>query len=142
MLRLPRPQSTSPATKSSLRGPHEIYSFRLTKCCARREICTSGSTKCCPVPGSHKALHLPRNQYFKVRKVLHLPRNLHSEIPIAQPCQGDSQQKHFQDKIKMPKCSVRLRLPFTSENEPHVQKSRFTAPATKLPCAPAPESVQ
>ena len=35
------------------------------------------------------------------------------------------------DNIKMPKCCFRSRLPPTSELEPHVQKSRLTAPATK-----------
>ena len=68
---------------------------------------------------------------LEVHKVLRLPRDLHCKVHIAQPWQGDSQQKHFYMNMKMPKRSFRLRLPPTSENEPHVQKSRLTARATK-----------
>ena len=67
-----------------------------------------------------------QNLHFKVHKARCLPRNLHIKIHIAQPCQGDSQQE-------MPERSFRsrLRLPPIPENEPHVQKSQSTAPATK-----------
>ena len=80
----------------------------------------------------HKARRLPRTLHFKVHKALRLPRNLHIKIHIAQPCQGESQQEHWtKGSIMMPKCCFRSRLRPVSENEPHVQKSRFTAPATK-----------
>ena len=54
----------------------------------------------------HKVLRLPRNLHFKVHKALHLPRNLHQGPQSTAPAT-------------------------TSENEPHVQVSRFTAPVTK-----------
>ena len=67
-----------------------------------------------------------------------LLRNLHChEICISrftsyspQPCQGVSQQD-LPDNIKMPKRASHSRCPRTSENEPHVQRSRLNAPATK-----------
>ena len=92
---------------------HEICTSRL-KCCVCHQICTSRFT-------------LPLSLCFKVHKALRLPRNLHFEVHIAQPCQGVLPQKRCQRQRQDIKTK---RRPPLSENDPHVQKSRFIAPVT------------
>ena len=69
----------------------------------------------------HQVLRLPRNLYFEVHQALHLPRNLHFEVHqmLCLP-----RNLYFEVHLSA--------VPATkSANEPHVQKSRFTAPVTK-----------
>ena len=91
----------------------------------------------------HKVLRLLRNLHFQVDKVLRLPRNLDSQSAapatksalqdtLRRPARAFCRKSASKDNIKIPKCSFRARLPPMSENDPHVQKSRFTAPVTKL----------
>ena len=101
-----------------------------TSCHVRSDICTSRFTKYCACirhPSATKsALQDPQRAAALATKSAQSAR--------AQPCQSASQQERFQRttrNTKMPKRSFRSTLPQISEKEPHVQKSRITAPATK-----------
>ena len=89
------------------------------------ELCTSRFTN---------AVCLPRNLHFEVEvhKALPLPRNLHFEVHCA--CHEICTSR-FASAVPATKSALR-RPPSAvtatkSANEPHVQKSRFTAPVTK-----------
>ena len=82
----------------------------------------------------HKVLCLPRNLHFEVHKVLCLPRNLHTKrcayhkIGTSQSALRGSQSAAPATKSAHEGSQS---APATkSANEPHVQKSRFTAPVT------------
>ena len=95
------PQS-APATKTTPKGSQSPW----------REICTSRSMRLPRIPQKvHKALVLPRNLHLKAH-ITFAPRALPK---TTSRCQH----------------AAFARLHPTSENEPHVQNSRFTAPATK-----------
>ena len=70
-------------------------------------------------------LCLPRNLHFEDYKVLRLPRNLHIEVHqvLCLP-----RNLHFKASRFTTSAAPRSAK---SANEPHVQKSRFTAPVTK-----------
>ena len=78
-------------------------------------------------------LRLPRNLHFEVHQVLYLPRNLlraQSAVACHETCTSRSTKCCTCHEI----CTSRSQsaVPATkSANEPHVQKSRFTAPVTK-----------
>ena len=84
----------------------------------------------------HQALHLPRNLHFEVHKAPRLPRNLHFEVDKVLYL---SRNLHFEvhKALHLPRNlhiegQSQSAVPATkSANEPHVQKSRFTAPVTK-----------
>ena len=104
----------------------------------------------------HKVLRLPRSLHVEVHQVLCLPRNLHNFPPcfatggeyFAAPVTWFFRRgRHFwhhgarfgQGKWKM--CTSRFTKCCAcpchkSENEPHVQKSRFTAPVTTMSKVP------
>ena len=73
----------------------------------------------------HKVLYLSRNVRFKVHQVLCLPRNLHFSLPRrgSQSATPATKSAHQGSQSAVPATK--------SANEPHVQKSRFTAPVTK-----------
>ena len=84
-----------PPYKSTLAAPREFCTSRF------HEICIQGSQHVSPARKSAlqsppKALRLPQNLHRKVHKALCLPKNLRCKIRIAQPCQSQSQKKHFQ----------------------------------------------
>ena len=103
--------SAVPATKSALRGSPRAVPATKSACRGSPSavpateinvLCLSRNLRV----EVHKVLYLSRNLHFEVHKVLRLPRNLHIEGHRAVPATQ-------------------------SANEPHVQKSRFTAPVTK-----------
>ena len=81
----------------------------------------------------HKVLHLPRNLHFEVHQVLYLPRTLHVEV-LQALCLPRS--LHFEVQVlhlprnlhRVTECCACHKI---CKNEPHVQKSQFTAPVTK-----------
>ena len=94
----------------------------------------------------HKVLRLPRNLHFEVHQVLCLPRNLHFEVhqsavPATKSALRGSQSAAPATKSHYSQMRGHRNLHFEvhkaaptatkSANEPHVQKSRFTAPVTK-----------
>ena len=86
----------------------QICTSRFTKCCACNKVHTSRSTKFC---ASHEICK--------------------SSFTSRSPAKAICSKSTSKDNIKIPKCSFRLRLPPISEKEAHVQKSRFTAPASE-----------
>ena len=113
---------------------HEICTSRFTKRCACREIYTSKFTKCC-------ACHEICTIFLLV-----LPRAA-STLPPQYNLWFFRRGRHFwhhgarfgQGKWKM--CTSRFTKCCAcpchkSENEPHVQKSRFTAPVTTMSKVP------
>ena len=81
----------------------------------------------CALRGSQSAAPATESVLQAVHK-LRLPRNLRIKIYIMQPCQGDSQQEHFQ---RQRDAKTQLSLKTSCKNKPHVRKSRLTAHATK-----------
>ena len=80
----------------------------------------------------HQVLCLPRNLHFEVHKVLCLPRNLHFEFTKRCACRSRSAALRGVPATKSAHRGSQSAVPATkSANEPHVQKSRFTAPVTK-----------
>ena len=106
-----------------------------------------------------QVLHLPRNLHFEVHKVLRLPRNLHFEAHLPRTLHFEVQQVlapatvctsrftkccacHEICSARFTKCCTCHKICTSTvteccacheicTNEPHVQKSRFTAPVTK-----------
>ena len=105
----------------------------------------------------YKALRLPRNLHFEVHQVLCLPRNLHNfppcfatggeyfAAPVTYGFSAGADISGIAGRVlakESGKCALQgspsaAPAPATkSENEPHVQKSRFTAPVTTMSKVP------
>ena len=103
---------------------HEICTSRFTKhCCACQEICTSRFTKCC-------VCHELYTSRFTKCCACH--EICTSRLTRRSPEKVFRCKNASKDNIQIQRRSFRARLPPISENEPHVEKSHFTPPVTKI----------
>ena len=84
----------------------------------------------------------PRNLHFEVHKstapaAKSALRGSESAAPgtsrftCGSPAKAFRRKNASKDNVQIPKRSFRARLPPVSDNQTHVEKSRFTAPVTK-----------
>ena len=131
--------SVSASVSESASGRVSGCECRVRSGCACLKICTSRFTKCCACHDLHFEVHhalcLPRNLHLEVRQVLHLPRNLHIEAHRQSAAPATKSALRGSPSAvptkSLPRGSLSAVSATKSANEPHVQKSRFTAPVTK-----------